>query len=49
MTVEFKEEDGIDEGGLFKEWLSLISKEIFNENLALFKKSNSGATYYPTP
>jgi E3 ubiquitin-protein ligase HUWE1 len=49
MTVEFSGEDGIDEGGLFKEWLSNMSKEIFNEDMALFVKAHSGSTYYPNP
>ena len=49
MHVEFKREEGIDGGGLFKEWLSLITKEIFNEDLALFVKAGSGSSYYPNP
>ena len=47
--VEFKGEDCIDEGGLIKEWFSVMSKEMLNEDLALFIKSESGATYYPNP
>jgi E3 ubiquitin-protein ligase HUWE1 len=49
MHVEFKNEEGIDGGGLFKEWLSNITKEIFNEDMALFVKAASGSTYYPNP
>lgn len=49
MHVEFKREEGIDGGGLFKEWLSMITKEIFNEDLALFVKAGSGSSYYPNP
>ncbi len=49
MQVEFVGEDGIDGGGLFKEWLSNLSKEIFNEDMALFIKAASGSTYYPNP
>ena len=49
MHVEFKHEEGIDGGGLFKEWLSNINKEIFNEDLALFIKAGSGCSYYPNP
>lgn len=37
--IEFKDEDGIDEGGLTKEWFSLLSKEMLNEDMALFNKS----------
>lgn len=49
MQVEFQGEDGIDGGGLFKEWISNMSKEIFNEDMALFIKAASGSTYYPNP
>jgi len=49
MHVEFKREEGIDGGGLFEEWLSMITKEIFNEDLALFVKAGSGSSYYPNP
>ena len=48
MQVEFQGEDGVDGGGLFKEWLSNMSKEIFNEDMALFIKSASN-NYYPNP
>ena len=47
--MEFKGEDGIDEGGLSKEWFSLLSKGMLNEDMALFIKSESGNTYYPNP
>jgi hypothetical protein len=49
LTVDFVEEQGIDEGGLTKEWFGLLSKEIFDPNLALFLQSNAGSTYYPNP
>jgi E3 ubiquitin-protein ligase HUWE1 len=49
MQVEFLGEDGVDGGGLFKEWISTMSQEIFNEDMALFIKSASGSTYYPNP
>jgi HECT-domain (ubiquitin-transferase) len=49
MGVEFVDEQGIDEGGLTKEWFILISQEIFNPDRALFLQSNAGTTYYPNP
>jgi len=49
MGVEFTEEQGVDEGGLTREWFILISQEIFNPDLALFLQSNAGTTYYPNP
>lgn len=36
MSVEFIDEQGIDEGGLTKEWFVLLSHGIFNPDLALF-------------
>jgi len=36
FTVEFHDEEGVDEGGLLKEWFELISKGIFDPNYALF-------------
>jgi len=36
MGIEFTDEQGIDEGGLTREWFILISQEIFNPDLALF-------------
>jgi E3 ubiquitin-protein ligase HUWE1 len=49
FVVEFEGEEGIDEGGLLKEWYILLSQQIFNESLCLFIKSAAGATYYPNP
>ena len=37
MKVVFKGEAGIDEGGLTREFLLLIVKEIFDPNLGMFK------------
>ena len=36
FTIEFHEEEGVDEGGLTKEWFELISHGIFDERYALF-------------
>lgn len=36
IEVKFKGESGIDMGGLTKEWFTLIVKDIFNPNFALF-------------
>lgn len=49
FVIEFADEEGIDQGGLTKEWLSLLSKSMFDENMALFVRSNQGSTYYPNP
>lgn len=47
--MEFHDEEGVDEGGLLKEWFELISKGIFDPNYALFQHSAQGSTYYPNP
>ena len=49
MNVEFQDEQGIDEGGLTREWFIVLSQKIFNPDLALFVQSNAGSTYYPNP
>lgn len=40
---------GIDAGGLTREWYSILAKEIFNANYALFKAGADGVTYQPNP
>ena len=49
LRISFEDEPGIDEGGLTKEWFSLLSKQMFHEDMALFLKSNQGSTYFPNP
>jgi len=49
FVVDFHEEEGIDEGGLTKEWFQLISQGIFDPNYALFLQSSKGSTYFPNP
>ena len=48
LKVKFKGEQGIDMGGLRKEWLRVIATSMFNENYALFMKTDSGL-YHPNP
>lgn len=47
ISIEFVGEEGIDQGGLTREWYSLISREMFNENYALFVRSPNGVTFQP--
>ena len=47
LRVQFAKEDGIDAGGLAREWFGLLSREIFNPNYALFIPSPNGATFQP--
>ncbi|CDW84627.1 ubiquitin hect domain family protein [Stylonychia lemnae] len=49
LNVEFADEQGIDEGGLTKEWFILLSQQIFNTDYAFFLPSNAGSSYYPNP
>lgn len=48
LRISFKGEKGVDMGGLTKEWFSLVTKEIFNPNFALFNLSEN-QTYQPNP
>lgn len=48
FTVEFHDEEGVDEGGLTREWFQLVSQGIFDANYALFQQSQKG-TYFPSP
>ena len=47
LRVQFANEDGIDAGGLAREWFGLLSREMFNANYALFIPSPNGATFQP--
>ncbi|EAS00266.2 HECT domain ubiquitin transferase (macronuclear) [Tetrahymena thermophila SB210] len=47
FIIEFDQEEGIDAGGLLREWFILLSKAIFNPDYLLFKPSSTGNTYQP--
>jgi E3 ubiquitin-protein ligase HUWE1 len=49
LRVSFHGEEGIDAGGLSREWFVVISREIFNPNYALFTAAIDGATFQPNP
>lgn len=49
FTVEFHDEEGVDDGGLSREWFELLSRGIFDPNYLLFIQSGKGSTYYPDP
>ena len=42
-------EDGMDAGGLTREWYSVLAREIFNANYALFKATIDNVTFQPNP
>jgi E3 ubiquitin-protein ligase HUWE1 len=49
LRIAFQGEEGIDAGGLTREWFSVLSKEIFNPNYALFTATADGLTFQPNP
>jgi len=50
LSVTFHGEDGIDAGGVTREWYSSLAKEIFNENYALFvNATHDNVTFQPNP
>lgn len=46
LNVKFENEAGVDAGGLTNEWFTLVIKELFDANNALFKLSEKN-TYQP--
>ena len=42
-------EEGVDGGGLTREWLSLLTREIFRPSYALFLPAADGLTFQPNP
>ena len=45
LRVQFAGEEGVDAGGLTREWYSILSREVFNPNYALFLPSANGTTF----
>jgi E3 ubiquitin-protein ligase HUWE1 len=49
LEVRFAGEEGVDAGGLSREWYEILAREMFNPNYGLFKLSEDGTTYQPNP
>lgn len=50
LSVHFQGEEGVDAGGLTREWFSIVSREIFNPQYALFTQCDPGGrTFQPNP
>jgi len=49
LDVVFDGEEGVDGGGLTREWLSLLMREIFRPSYALFVAAADGVTFQPSP
>lgn len=47
LRITFQGEEGIDAGGLLREWYLLVSQAMFNQNYALFEPTNDGG-YQPS-
>nr|ACN25607.1 unknown [Zea mays] len=49
LTVQFQGEEGIDAGGLTREWYQLLSRVIFDKGTLLFTTVGNNATFQPNP
>ena len=45
LLVTFEGEEAVDAGGVKREWLTILSKEMFNPNYLLFTLAKNGTTY----
>ena len=49
LNVQFQGEEGIDAGGLTREWYQLLSRVIFDKGALLFTTVGNNATFQPNP
>jgi E3 ubiquitin-protein ligase HUWE1 len=49
LHITFRNEQGVDAGGLSREFFGILAKEIFNPNYALFTSTEDGSTFQPNP
>ncbi|GAX74557.1 hypothetical protein CEUSTIGMA_g2006.t1, partial [Chlamydomonas eustigma] len=50
LNVQFTGEEGVDAGGVSREWYQVMAREIFDPNLALFiPVPEGGTTFQPNP
>ncbi|GAA0160727.1 ubiquitin-protein ligase [Lithospermum erythrorhizon] len=49
LNVHFQGEEGIDAGGLTREWYQLLSRVIFDKGALLFTTVGNNATFQPNP
>jgi len=49
LQITFAEEEGVDAGGLSREFFAILAKEMFNPNYALFMSTEDGCTFQPNP
>ena len=48
VKIKITEELGLDYGGIRREWITLIIKELLNPNLGLFELSVNGLAFQPS-
>lgn len=49
LHITFRNEEGVDAGGLSREFFAILAKEMFNPNYALFTSTEDGCTFQPNP
>ncbi|XP_073159024.1 E3 ubiquitin-protein ligase UPL1-like [Henckelia pumila] len=49
LNVHFQGEEGIDAGGLTREWYQLLSRVLFDKGALLFTTVGNNATFQPNP
>lgn len=49
LSITFRDEEGVDAGGLSREFFAILAKEMFNPNYALFTSTEDGCTFQPNP
>jgi len=49
LHISFRNEEGVDAGGLSREFFGILAKEMFNPNYALFTSTEDGCTFQPNP
>ncbi|KAH0920548.1 hypothetical protein HID58_020566 [Brassica napus] len=49
LNVQFQGEEGVDAGGLTREWYQLVSRVIFDKGALLFTTVGNDATFQPNP
>lgn len=49
LHISFINEEGIDAGGVTREWYVILSREIFNPNYVLFTSAADSPTFQPNP
>mmetsp|Transcript_15059 Transcript_15059/g.17314 ORF Transcript_15059/g.17314 Transcript_15059/m.17314 type:complete len:1644 (+) Transcript_15059:440-5371(+) len=47
LHITFRNEEGVDAGGLSREFFGILAKEMFNPNYALFTSTEDGCTFQP--